>query len=63
MGYTALEALHGHLIPLPSVQSGQGSFPGLVLPSDTIDSELVVGVKPDKFGVVLGYQVDNFMCT
>ena len=35
-------------------------FPGSAAPSDTVDSESVVGVTPGDSGVVIGYQVDEF---
>ena len=53
-----------HLIPLPSIHDGEGSsFPGLV-PSDyTVNSESVMGNKPDDSDVVNGYQVDELTHT
>ena len=33
---------------------------GYVPTNDNVNSEFVVGVKPDDFGVVIGYQVDEF---
>ena len=50
-----------HLIPLPSLNGGEGSsFPGLVPSSNIIDSEFVIGIKPGDSGVVIGYQVDEY---
>ena len=34
-------------------------FPGLVPPTDMVNSKYVVGVKPGDFRVVTGYQVDK----
>ena len=49
-----------HLIPLPSLHSGEGSsFLGLVPSGDTVDSESVMGIKPGDSGVVIRYQVDD----
>ena len=52
------------LIPPPSLHGGEGSsFPGFVPSSDTVDSESVIGIKPGDFGMVMGYQVDEFTHT
>ena len=42
---------------------GGSSFPGLVPSYDTVDSESVMDIKPGDFGVVIGYQADEFTCT
>ena len=43
---------------------GKGSsFPGLVPSNDTVNSESVMGIKPDDSDVVIGYQVNEFTCT
>ena len=39
------------------------SFPGLVPSYDMVNSESVVGIKPGDYGVVIGYQVDEFTHT
>ena len=42
-----------HLIPLPSLHDGEGSsFPSLVPSDDTVNSESVMGIKPDDSSVV-----------
>ena len=38
----------------------RSSFPGLIPSKDMLDSESVMGIKPDDSGVVIGYQVDGF---
>ena len=64
VGYTALGAQWSHLIPLPSLNDGEGSsFAGLVPSDDVVDSDSVMGIKPGGSGVVIGYQVDEFTCT
>ena len=53
-----------HQISLPSLHGMDGShFPGLALPSDRVNSESVVGIKPGDSGVVIGYHVDEFTHT
>ena len=53
-----------HLIPLPSLQGGEGSsFLDLVPCSDMVNSESVVGIKPADSGMVIGYQVDELTHT
>ena len=50
--------------PMPSLHGWKGSsFPHLVPPDDAVNSESVVGIKPGDSGVVIGYQVDEFICT
>ena len=52
-----------HPNPLPSLHGGErSSFPGLVPSDDTVDFESTMGVKPGDSGVVIGYQVEEFMC-
>ena len=64
VGHTALGAQQSHPIPLPSLHHGKGSsFPDLVPSDDMVDSESVMGIKPDDSGVVIGYQVYEFTCT
>ena len=60
-----LEGLaEGHMIPLASLHGRDGSaFPGSVPPSDMVNSESVVWVKPGNSGVMIDYQVDEFSCT
>ena len=53
-----------HLIPPPSPHGREGSsFPGLVLPNDTVNCESMVAMKPSDSGVVVGYQVGEFTHT
>ena len=53
-----------HPILLPSLHGGVGSsFPGLVPSDDTVNSESVMGIKPDDSGVVIGCQLDEFTHT
>ena len=53
-----------HLIPPSSLHDGEGSsFPGLVPSDDIVNSESAVGIKPCDSGVVIGYQVDEFIHT
>ena len=52
-----------HLIPQSPIHGSEQSFQGLVTPNGMIDSESVVGVKPDYSSVVIVYQVDNFICS
>ena len=61
--YSSGVLAESHPIPLPSLHSVAGSFTCLFPPGDTVDSELVVGMKPCHFGVVIGYQIDEFTCT
>ena len=64
VGHTALGAWQSHPIPLPSLHGGQGSsFPGLVPSDATVNSESAMGIKPGDSGVVIGYQIDEFMHT
>ena len=60
--YSLGGSAESHLIPLPSLHDGEGSFPGLVPSDDMVDSESVMGVKPSDSSVVIGYQVDEFTC-
>ena len=54
LGHTTLEAWH-------FLHGGEGSsFPGLVPHNDMVDSESLVGIKCGDYGVVFGYQVDEF---
>ena len=51
-------------IPLSSLHGWEGySFPGLVLPNDTVNSKTVLGMKPGDSIVVIVYQVDEFTHT
>ena len=44
--------------------SGEGyHFPGCIPPSDMVDLQSFVGIKPGGFGVVIRYQVDKFTHT
>ena len=53
-----------HLITPPSLHCREASsFPGFVLPDDTVNSESAVGIKPGDSSVVIGYQVDAFTFT
>ena len=53
-----------HLIPLSSLNGGDGSyFPGSFPPNDIFNSESVMGVKPGDSGGLIRYQVDEFTCT
>ena len=49
-----LSSLHGR---------EQSSFPGCVPHNDTVNSKSLVVIKPGNSGVVIGYQVDKFVCT
>ena len=62
VGHTAFWGLaESHLIPPPSLYSREGSSHlGSAPPSDMVNSKSVVGFKPGKSGVVLGYNVDWF---
>ena len=43
-----------HLTSLPSLHCAEGLlFSGLVLPIDTVDSKLVMGVEPGDFSVLI----------
>ena len=63
--HTALGAwIESLQIPLPSLHGEErSSFPGLVPSNDTVNSEFVVGIKPDDSGVVIGYQADKLTHT
>ena len=53
-----------HLVPLHSLQGGEGfSVPGLVPSNEKVNSESVVDIKTGDSGVVIGYQVDEFTHT
>ena len=58
VGHTALGMWQSHKISLPSLHGGEGSFPDLV-----INSESVMGIKPGDSCVMIGYQVDEFSHT
>ena len=51
-----------HLIPPPSQYGGEGSSLSICVPP-TDNSASMVGIKPGDSGVVIGYQVDEFMLT
>ena len=60
MGHTALGAWQNYAVPLHSLHSReQSSLPGIVPPSDSVDSKSVVGIKPGDSSVMIGYQVDE----
>ena len=62
--YSLGGSTESHLIPPPSLHDGEGSsFPGLVLSDDVVNSDSVMGVKPDDSGVVIGYQANEFAHT
>ena len=62
--YSLGGSVESHLIPLPSLCNGEGSyFPGLVPSDDVANSDSVMGIKPGDSGVVIGYQVDEFTRT
>ena len=62
--YSLGGSIESHPIPLPSLYDGEGSsFPGLVPSDKAVDSDSVMGIKPDDSGVVIGYQVDEFTRT
>ena len=62
--YSLGSPIESHLIPLPSLQDGEGSsFPGLVPSDDVVDPNSVMGVKPGDSGRVIGYQVGEFTPT
>ena len=64
MGHKAFEAQQSHPIPFSSLHVMDGlSLPDLVPPSDKVDSESVMGVKPDDSSVVIGFWVDEFTHT
>ena len=53
-----------HLISLPSLHGGEGSyFLGSAANSDTINSKSVVEINPGDSGMMIGYQVDEFTHT
>ena len=57
MGHIALGAQWSHPIHPPSQHYGEGSFPGHVPPSDMLDSEFVVDIKPGDSGIVSEHSV------
>ena len=61
--YSLGGSVESHLIPLPSLHDGEGSFPGLVPSDDAVDPDSVMGIKPSDSSVVIGYQVDELTCT
>ena len=60
MGYTALGTQQSHHIPLPSVYGEGGSSPVLVPLHDTVESKSVLDIAPGDYGVMTGYQADEF---
>ena len=57
-----LWGLNSYTIPLPSLHGREGSsFPGLIPPNAAINSESVMGIKPDDSSVVTGYQGDDLL--
>ena len=53
-----------HPFPLPSLHGGEeSSFLDNVPHDDMVNSESVVGIKPGNSGVMIGYQVDEFIGT
>ena len=64
VGHTAVEVQQRvtQSLHLPFML-GRIFFPGLVPPNDKIDSESVAGIQPSDYGMVIGYQVDEFTCT
>ena len=64
IGHTAFGCMaESHMITLPSLHDGEGSFPGCVPPNDLFNTVSVVDIKPGDFGVVIGYQVGTFTHT
>ena len=62
--YSFRHLVESYPVPSPSIHGGGGVFfPGNAPPSDTVDSESVVGVKPGDFGVLIRQQVNEFTCT
>ena len=62
--YSLGDPIESHLLPLPSLHDGEGSsLPGLVQSDDEVNSESVMGIKPGDSGVVIGYQIDEFIHT
>ena len=62
--YSLGGSIESHLIPPPSLHDGEGSsFPGLVPSDDAVYPDSVMGIKHGDSGVVIGYQVDEFICT
>ena len=64
VGYTALGGL-GRESPNPSAFLtwwGGVFLTGLVPSDDAVDSESAIGIEPGDSGLVIGYQVDEFMC-
>ena len=62
--YSFGDLTESHLIPSPLLHGREGSsFPGLVPPNNTVDSESVVAIQSADSGVVIGYQVDKFACS
>ena len=62
--YSSGELAASHPITLSSLHGREGSsFPDLAPPNDTVNSELVLGMKPSDSVVIIGYQVDEFTHT
>ena len=61
VGHTAWGLGRESPILPPSLHSGEGSFPDLVPINDMVNSESVVDMKPGDSGVVIGYQVGDFI--
>ena len=58
--HIAFRASQSYMIPLSSLHNGEVcSFPGSAPPSDTVNCESVVGVKPSDSSVVNRYHVDE----
>ena len=62
--YSLWGSAEHHPFPPPYLHDGQGSsFPDLVPSDDVGNSESVMGIKPGDSGVVIEYQVDEFIST
>ena len=62
--YSFRGSTESHPIPPSSQYGWEGSsFLGSAPPSDIINSESVVSIKPGDSSVVIRYQVDEFTCT
>ena len=60
--YSFEGSAESYQFPLPSLHGGEGSFfQGYVPFMDKVHSKSVVGVKPNDFGVLIGYQVMNLL--
>ena len=63
VGHTALGTWQSDpMLPRSLHVEEMSSLPGFVPPHDTVNSESVMAIQPDGFGVVIWYQVGEFTC-